>query len=197
MDELRAPATGLATSLPRLQTAERERTGISSLKVGYNKVFGYYLEVTRANLSRVPERFIRKQTLANAERYFTLELKKWEEKVFDAADRIARLEQTLFLRVRGELSFAVPRIQEASRRVGELDVLATLAEVAEKRGYVRPDVTTGFGLRIVAGRHPVVETMMPREDFIPNDLELDEEGRIVILTGPNMAGRVQCCARSA
>ena len=189
VDELRGTRDGARDFIARLQTAERERTGISSLKVGYNKVFGYYLEVTRANLSRVPERFIRKQTLANAERYFTLELKKWEEKVFDADDRITRLEQTLFLRVRGELSFAVPRIQEASRRVAELDVLATLAEVAEKRGYVRPDVTTEFGLRIVAGRHPVVETMMPREDFIPNDLELDEEGRIVILTGPNMAGK--------
>ena len=189
VDELRGTRDGARDFIARLQTAEREQTGISSLKVGYNKVFGYYLEVTRANLSRVPERFIRKQTLANAERYFTLELKQWEEKVFDADDRIARLEQALFLRVRGELAFAVPRIQEASRRVGELDVLATLAEVAEKRGYVRPEVTTGFGLRIVAGRHPVVETMMPREDFIPNDLELDEEGRIVILTGPNMAGK--------
>ncbi|MXW17467.1 MAG: DNA mismatch repair protein MutS [Gemmatimonadetes bacterium] len=189
VDELRAVRDGARDFIARLQTSERERTGISSLKVGFNKVFGYYLEVTRANLSRVPERFIRKQTLANAERYFTLELKEWEEKVFDADDRIARLEQTLFLRVRGELSFAVPRIQEASRRVAELDVLTTLAEVAEKRGYVRPEVTTDFDLRIEAGRHPVVETMMPREEFIPNDLELDEEGRIVILTGPNMAGK--------
>ena len=189
LDELRGVRDGARDFIARLQTTERELTGISSLKIGYNKVFGYYLEVTRANLSRVPERFIRKQTLANAERYFTLELKEWEEKVFDADDRIARLEQTLFLRVRGELAFAVGRIQEASRRVAELDVLAALAETAEKRGYVRPEVTTGFGLRIVAGRHPVVETMMPREEFIPNDLELDEEGRIVILTGPNMAGK--------
>ena len=189
LDELRGVRDGARDFIARLQTTERELTGISSLKVGFNKVFGYYLEVTRANLSRVPERFIRKQTLANAERYFTLELKEWEEKVFDADDRISRLEQTLFLRVRGELAFAVGRIQEASRRVAELDVLATLAETAEKRGYVRPEVTTGFGLRIVGGRHPVVETMMPREEFIPNDLELDEEGRIVILTGPNMAGK--------
>ena len=189
LDELRSIRDGARDFIARLQTSERERTGISSLKVGYNKVFGYYLEVTRANLSRVPERFIRKQTLSNAERYFTLELKEWEEKVFDADDRIARLEQSLFLRVRGELAFAVGRIQEVGRRVAELDVLATLAEVAERRGYVRPEVTTGFGLHIVAGRHPVVETMMPREEFIPNDLELNEEGRIVILTGPNMAGK--------
>jgi len=189
LDELRTIRDGARDFIVRLQASERERTGISSLKVGFNKVFGYYLEVTRANLPRVPERFIRKQTLANAERYFTLELKEWEEKVFDADDRIARLEQTLFLRLRGELAFAVGRIQEASQRVAELDVLAALAETAEKRGYVRPEVTTDFGLRIEGGRHPVVETMMPREEFIPNDLELDREGRIVILTGPNMAGK--------
>ena len=189
VDELRALRDGARDFIARLQATERERTGISSLKVGYNKVFGYYLEVTRANLSRVPEHFIRKQTLTNAERYFTLELKEWEEKVFDADDGLARLEQTLFLRVRGELAFAVPRIQEAGRRVAEVDVLAALAEVAEKRGYARPEVNSEFGMRIAAGRHPVVETMMPREDFIPNDLELDEDGRIVILTGPNMAGK--------
>ena len=189
LDQLRALRDGARDFIARLQARERERTGIASLKVGFNKVFGYYLEVTRANLSRVPDYFIRKQTLANAERYFTLELKEWEEKVFDAEDRIARLEQTLFLRIRAELALAVPRIQEAGRRIAALDVMATLAEVAERRGYVRPEVTTGFGLHIVAGRHPVVETMMPREDFIPNDLELDEDGRIVILTGPNMAGK--------
>jgi len=189
LDELRSLRDGARDFIVRLQASERERTGIASLKVGFNKVFGYYLEVTRANLSKVPDDFIRKQTLANAERYFTLELKEWEEKVFDAEDRIARLEQTLFLRVRAELALAVPRIQEAGRRIAALDVIAALAEVAEARGYVRPRVTTGFELRIVAGRHPVVETMMPREDFIPNDLALDEHGRIVILTGPNMAGK--------
>ena len=189
LDELRTLRDGARDFIAGLQARERERTGIASLKVGFNKVFGYYLEVTRANLARVPEDFIRKQTLANAERYFTLELKEWEEKVFDAEDRIARLEQTLFLRVRAEFALAVPRIQEASRRIAALDVIAALAEVAEGRGYVRPDITSGFDLRIVAGRHPVVETMMPREDFIPNDLALDEDGRIVILTGPNMAGK--------
>ena len=189
LDGLRKLRDGARDFIARLQARERDRTGISSLKVGFNKVFGYYLEVTRANLSRVPEDFIRKQTLANAERYFTLELKEWEEKVFDAEDRIARLEHTLFLRVRAELALAVSRIQKAGRRVAALDVMATLAEVAEVRGYVRPEVTNGFDLRIVGGRHPVVETMMPREDFIPNDLELDEDGRIVILTGPNMAGK--------
>ena len=189
LDELRAVRDGAREFIAGLQVSERERTGIASLKVGYNKVFGYYLEVTNPNLSRVPEHFIRKQTLTGAERYFTPELKQWEEKVLDAADRIARLEQTLFLRVRGELSYSVPRIQRTSQRIAILDVLLSMAEVAEARGYVRPEVTTGFGLSVVAGRHPVVETMMPREDFIPNDLHLDADGRIVILTGPNMAGK--------
>jgi len=189
LDELRALRDGAREFIAGLQARERERTGIASLKVGYNKVFGYYLEVTKANLERVPEHFIRKQTLTGAERYFTPELKEWEEKVFGAEEKIGRLEQTLFLRVRGELALAVKRIQEAGRRIAVLDVIAGLARVAEVRGYVRPEVTTEFHIDIRAGRHPVVETMMPREDFIPNDLVLDEDGRIVILTGPNMAGK--------
>ena len=189
LDALRDVRNGARDFIARLQARERERTGIASLKVGYNKVFGYYLEATRANLSRVPEHYVRKQTLANAERYFTPELKEWEEKVFGAEDEIARLEQSLFLELRSELAHAVPRIQGTSQRIAALDAMASLAEVAEVRGYVRPEVTTGFGLDITAGRHPVVETMMPREDFIPNDLRLDGDGRIVILTGPNMAGK--------
>ena len=189
LDELRALRDGARDFIAGLQARERERTGIASLKVGYNKVFGYYLEVTKANLDRVPEHYIRKQTLTGAERYFTPELKEWEEKVFGAEEKIGRLEQNLFLRVRGELALAVTRIQEAGRRIAVLDAVAGLAQVAEARGYVCPDVTTEFGIDIEAGRHPVVETMMPREDFIPNDLALDEDGRIVILTGPNMAGK--------
>ena len=157
--------------------------------MGYNKVFGYYLEVTKPNLSRVPEHFVRKQTLSNAERFFTPQLKAWEEKILGAEEKIARLEQSLFLRLRAELAFAVPRIQETSRRIAALDVLTAFAQVAERHGYVRPGVGTGYVLDIAAGRHPVVETMMPPSDFIPNDLRLDEEGRIVILTGPNMAGK--------
>ena len=189
LDELRELRDNAEDFIAALQARERERTGIASLKVGQNKVFGYYLEVTHANRSRVPGHFVRKQTLANAERYFTPELKEWEEKVFDAEDRIAHLERSLFLRVRGELALAVPRVQETSRRIATLDALASLAEAADRNGYVRPEVTTGFTLDIVAGRHPVVETMMPRNDFIPNDLRLDRDARIAILTGPNMAGK--------
>jgi DNA mismatch repair protein MutS len=189
LDELRATRDGARDFIANLQTRERERTGISSLKVGFNKVFGYYLEVTRANLDRVPEEYVRKQTLANGERYFTSELKEWEEKVFGAEDRILSVETRLFGELRQAVGREVARIQETASRLAQADVLAALAEVAERKQYVKPEVHTGFGLDVRAGRHPVVETMMPTEDFIPNDLRLDEDGRIVILTGPNMAGK--------
>jgi DNA mismatch repair protein MutS len=189
LDELRGLRDGARDFIASLQVRERERTGIGSLKVGFNKVFGYYLEVTKKNLDRVPDDYVRKQTLTNGERYFTPELKEWEEKVFDAEDQIGHLEAKLFARVREQVSDAVSRLQDAGARTAALDVLATLAQVAVRQAYVRPEVHTGFDMELRAGRHPVVETMMPREDFIPNDLVLDDAGRIVVLTGPNMAGK--------
>ncbi|HUF75734.1 MAG TPA: DNA mismatch repair protein MutS [Longimicrobiales bacterium] len=189
LDHIRGVRDGARDFIAALQARERERTGIGSIKVGFNKVFGYYLEVTKANLAKVPDDYVRKQTLANGERYFTPELKEWEEKVFGAEDGILRLEAELFGGVRDTVAEAVARIQDAGARVATLDVLATLAEVGVRRGYVRPEVHTGFELRVREGRHPVVETMMPREEFIPNDIVLDERGRVVILTGPNMAGK--------
>ncbi|HSG07061.1 MAG TPA: DNA mismatch repair protein MutS [Longimicrobiales bacterium] len=189
LDDLREVRDGAVDFIAGLQTRERERTGISSLKVGFNKVFGYYLEVTKSNLDKVPDDFIRKQTLANGERYFTPELKAWEEKVFGAEDRIGQLEGELFGRIRAQVASEVTRLQDAGSRVAAVDVLTTFAQVAERLGYVRPEVHTGFDLEVRAGRHPVVETMMPREEFIPNDLVLDENGWIVVLTGPNMAGK--------
>ncbi len=189
LDELRTVRDGARDFIASLQTRERERTGIGSLKVGYNRVFGYYLEVTHANLERVPDDYVRKQTLSNAERYFTPELKEWEEKVTGAEERILALESRLFGELRAGVAAEVARVQETGARLGTLDVLATLAQVAVRRRYARPEVHTGFALELEASRHPVVETMMPREAFIPNDLRLDEEGRIVILTGPNMAGK--------
>ena len=189
LDELRTVRDGARDFIASLQARERKRTGIGSLKVGFNKVFGYYLEITRANVGRVPEEYVRKQTLANAERYFTPELKQWEEKVFGAEDKILSLESTLFGELRKDVGAEVGRVQEAGGRAAALDVLSALAEVAVRRGYVRPDVHTGFDLDVSAGRHPVVETMMPTEGFIPNDIVLDENKRMVILTGPNMAGK--------
>ena len=189
LDELRAARDGARDFIASLQSRERERTGIGSLKVGFNKVFGYYLEITRANAGRAPDDYVRKQTLANAERYFTPELKQWEEKVFGAEDRILHLEGALFGELRQKVAAEVGRVQEAGARAAALDVLAALAEVAVRRCYVRPEVHTAFDLDIRAGRHPVVETMIPAESFIPNDVVLDEAKRMVILTGPNMAGK--------
>ncbi len=190
LDELREVRDGARDFIASLQARERERTGIGSLKVGFNKVFGYYLEVTKANLDKVPDDYIRKQTLSNAERYFTPELKEWEEKVLGAEEEIEALEARLFGDVRREVAREMERLQETAGRIAALDVLSALSRVAERRGYVRPEVHTGFDLEIRAGRHPVVETMMPAEEFIPNDLTLDgETGAIVILTGPNMSGK--------
>ena len=189
LDELRATRDGAVDWIARLQAQERENTGIDSLKVGYNKVFGYYIEVTRSNLARVPERYDRKQTLANAERFITPELKEWEAKVFDAETRIAEVEADLFRELRERLADQVSRIQDAAERLAELDVHASLAESAERDRYVRPEVTDQFGLQIGAGRHPVVEQRIAREDFIPNDIALDLDEFVMVLTGPNMAGK--------
>jgi DNA mismatch repair protein MutS len=189
LDGLRAVRAGAVDWIARLQAREREATGIGSLKVGFNRVFGYFLEVTRTHAGRVPEHYVRKQTLANAERYYTPELKEWEEKVLGAEERMAALEQRLFSGLRERLAPEVPALQRLADHVAALDVLGALAEVAERRGFTRPDVDDGRVLEIRGGRHAVVETMMPREAFIPNDVVLDAERRVMILTGPNMAGK--------
>ena len=189
LDELRSIRDGAVDFIARLQASEREQTGIGTLKVGFNRVFGYYLEVTRRESERVPAHYHRKQTLANAERYYTAELKEWEEKVLGAEERIGALEQRLFAELREMVAREVPRIQRVADHVASLDVLAALAEVAVRRDFVRPQVDDGFALEIRGGRHPVVETMMPREEFIPNDVKLDTDARVMILTGPNLAGK--------
>ncbi|HET7552615.1 MAG TPA: DNA mismatch repair protein MutS [Gemmatimonadaceae bacterium] len=189
LDELRALRRGGKDAIARIQTIERERTGIGSLKVGYNKVFGYFISVTNSNRHLVPEHYQRRQTLSSEERYVTPELKEYEEKVLTAAERIEMKEREIFESLRSRTGRAVERLQCAASIIAQLDVLATLAEVAEHEGYVRPEMHDGFELEIVGGRHPVVERMMPREKFIPNDLLLTDDARMVILTGPNMAGK--------
>ncbi len=189
LDDLRSTREHAVDFIAELQARERERTGIGSLKVGYNRVFGYYLEVTKTHLDRVPDDYHRKQTLTNAERYFTPELKEWEDKVVGAEEAIARLEAELFREVREGLAQEVGRLQGAADRVARADVLSSLAEVAVREGYARPDVDDGYRLEIRGGRHPVVERMMSREAFIPNDVVLDRDTRVMILTGPNMAGK--------
>ncbi|MGI8496192.1 MAG: DNA mismatch repair protein MutS [Gemmatimonadaceae bacterium] len=189
LDDLRALRDGGKDRIAAIQTEERARTGIPSLKVGYNRVFGYFISVTNANRHLVPPNYQRRQTLAGEERYVTPELKEYEERVLTAAERIETRERMLFEALRARIGSSIARLQHIAGLVGQLDVLATFAEVAEREGYSRPEISEDFTLEIVAGRHPVVERMMPREKFIPNDLTLELATRMIILTGPNMAGK--------
>jgi len=189
LDALRELRDGGRDAIARIQSDERTRTGITSLKVGFNKVFGYYIEVTKSNLHLVPTDYQRRQTITNGERFVTPALKEHEERVLSAAERIEARERELFEQVRAAAGREVARLQGIARVVAELDVLATFADVAAREGYTRPTITDEFDLDIVAGRHPVVERMMPRDKFIPNDLHLVQDARMIILTGPNMAGK--------
>ncbi|HZS62612.1 MAG TPA: DNA mismatch repair protein MutS [Gemmatimonadaceae bacterium] len=189
VDELRTLRDGGKDAIADIQAAERARTGISSLKVGYNRVFGYYIEITNANKDAVPADYQRRQTLTGAERYVTPALKEYEERVLTAAERLEVRERELFESLRASTGAQVSRLQHIARRVAELDVVSTFAEVAERERFVRPVVTDDLEIDIVGGRHPVVERMMPREQFIPNDVRLSTAERVIILTGPNMAGK--------
>jgi DNA mismatch repair protein MutS len=172
-----------------LQARERERTGIASLKVGYNKVFGYYLEITNAHRARIPADYERRQTLSGAERYVTPELKDYEARVLGAEERVALRETVVLDALRRTVADAIARVQATAGVLARLDVWAALADGAVRDGYVRPDVNDGMVLHLEGCRHPVVERMMPREAFIPNDVHLDDAGRVILLTGPNMAGK--------
>jgi len=173
-----------------LQAELRAATGIGSLKVGFNKVFGYYIEVTRAHLDKVPEHFIRKQTLAGSERYFTPELKEKEAAILGAEERALKREQELFQELRSRVADWSGPLMVCARALAALDVLAGLARLARSRNYVRPHLALEGALEIQGGRHPVVETMMPEGEFVPNDIHLDmEQQQVIIITGPNMAGK--------
>ncbi|MFZ5824366.1 MAG: DNA mismatch repair protein MutS [Bacillota bacterium] len=190
VDRLRKAAREGKSWIAALESRERERTGIRSLKVGYNKVFGYYLAVTNANRSMVPDDYIRKQTLANEERYITPELKELEETVLGSDEKLMALEYDLFLGIRQQVASQVSRIQDSARAVAELDVLAAFAEVAALYGYVRPLIDTSTRLELKDARHPVLERVMAEGSFVPNDTYLDtEENRLVLITGPNMGGK--------
>ncbi|GAB4269593.1 MAG: DNA mismatch repair protein MutS [Deferrisomatales bacterium] len=189
IDELRAIQRDGRGWIARLQASERERTGIGSLKIGFNKVFGYYIEVTRANLAAVPPEYERRQTLANAERFVTPELKEMEAKVLGAEDRARSREYERFVALREEVAAYVDRLHETARVLAVVDVLAALAELAVERGYVRPHVHAGYELDIRGGRHPVVEATLTGERFVPNDVGFDDGRRLLIITGPNMAGK--------
>ena len=189
LDELRAVASGGKDAIAALQAQERARTGITSLKVGYNRVFGYYIEITNANKHLVPDDYQRRQTLTGAERYVTPALKEFEEKVLHATERTEELERQLFEDLRAQTAAEIARLQRVAGTLAQLGVLAALADVAAREGYVRPEMSDDFALEITGGRHPVVERMMPRDQFIPNDVALTADARMIILTGPNMAGK--------
>jgi DNA mismatch repair protein MutS len=172
-----------------LERKERERTGIKSLKVGYNKVFGYYIEITTPNLPQTPAEYIRKQTLTNAERFITPELKEYESLILNAEERIVELETTLFKEVCAQIAGAAPRLLATARAIAEMDVYAALAEVAMRYRYARPQLNNADAIHIVAGRHPVVELALRDEPFVPNDVTLSKEELIHIITGPNMSGK--------
>ncbi len=190
VDELRKARTEGKGWIAALESKERERTGIESLKVRYNQVFGYYIEITKANLSKVPADYMRKQTLVNAERFMTMELKDLEEKVLGAESKLLAREDELFVRLRERVAEEVPRLQAVAQALATLDVLTSLAEIASLNRYVRPTIDETGLLRIREGRHPVVERLSPDLTFVPNDTLLDTDGnRLLILTGPNMAGK--------
>jgi DNA mismatch repair protein MutS len=190
LDALRTSSHQDREWIAGLEQAERERTGIKSLKVGFNRVFGYYLEVSRANAGLVPAHYQRKQTLVGAERYITPELKEYESKVLSADERIAELEGQVFGQTLSKVATDASAIRAAAQTLARLDVFASLAEAAVRRNYVRPDLDDGTTLEIIGGRHPIVESTVDPGDFVPNDTMLDtSDHQMVILTGPNMAGK--------
>ncbi len=190
VDRLRRAKSEGKDWLINLETTEREKTGIKNLKIRYNKVFGYYLEVTNSFKNMVPDYYIRKQTLANAERYIIPELKDLEDTILGAEDKLYALEYELYSEIRNKIATEIMRIQQTANAISKLDVIASLAVVAEKNNYVRPKINEKGVIDIKEGRHPVVEKMIPNDLFISNDTYLDDKkNRISIITGPNMAGK--------
>jgi DNA mismatch repair protein MutS len=189
LDELREAARGGKSWIAKFQAEEVRRTGIPNLKVGFNKVFGYYIEITHAQGSKVPPDYVRKQTVKNAERYITPELKEYEDKVLRAEDRACELEYELFTTLRDRVAAEAPRLVQAGSVLAQIDVLSALAELAARQGYCRPEIVDEPVLEIEHGRHPVLDVIMPPGEFVPNDLELGSEATILLITGPNMAGK--------
>jgi DNA mismatch repair protein MutS len=188
LDELRQLRSHGKQTLARIEKRERGRTGIGSLKVRYNKVFGYYIEVSKAKLEAVPDDYIRKQTLVAAERFITPELKEYEEKILTAEERIAALESQLFEALRQRVASQAARVRRTAAAIATIDVLSSLSEVAVSSQYTKPRFHDGFEMQVLQGRHPVIEATLT-EPFVPNDLELDDDHHLIILTGPNMGGK--------
>ena len=189
-DKLRDIMAGGSGTIAAIEASEKERTGIRTLKIGYNRVFGYYIEVSKSFMDQVPPEYIRKQTLANCERYITQELKELETQVLTAKDRLTALEYQIFTQLREHLAAQASRVQQSAAAVAAADCLCALANVAVQRGYCRPEITLGPELEIIDGRHPVVEVVLKDALFVPNDTSLgSEDSQVAIITGPNMAGK--------
>ncbi|MBY6036010.1 DNA mismatch repair protein MutS [Fictibacillus nanhaiensis] len=190
LDEYKDASLNGKEWIAALEQQEKMSTGIKSLKIGFNKIFGYYIEVTKSNLSMVPvERYERKQTLANAERYVTPELKEKERVILEAEDKITELEYSLFLEVREYVKQFIPGLQQLAGVLSELDVIQSFASISEQYHYVRPEVSENGNVNIVGGRHPVVEKVMDAQEYVPNDIVLNRERNMLLITGPNMAGK--------
>ena len=190
IDKLKTATTEGKNWIVNLEAEEREKTGIKNLKVGFNKVFGYFIEVTKSYLSQVPDRYIRKQTLTNAERYITEDLKSLENQILGAEEKVVNLEYNAFIEIREEIAKNIKRLQSTAMAVSELDVLTSFAQVAEDLNYCMPQVDNSGIIDIKAGRHPVIEKMLGAGSFVDNDTYLDkDENRLSIITGPNMAGK--------
>ena len=191
VDNLRTAKLHGKEWIAALENREREFTGIKSLKVGYNKVFGYYIEISKANYSSIPEgRYIRKQTLANAERYITQELKEMEEKILGAEEKLISLEYNLFIEIREAIEKEIPRLKHSARIIGNLDALSTLSLIALENDYVKPSINEEGIIEIQEGRHPVVEKVIGNGEFVSNDTTLNtKDNRLLLITGPNMAGK--------
>jgi DNA mismatch repair protein MutS len=190
VDKYRAVISGAETLLLDIENREREATGIKNLKVGYNRIFGYYIEVTKSGLSAVPEGYIRRQTLANAERFVTEELKTAETRFLTASDRINALEYDIFREIRDFCAKQTARIQKTAEAIAALDVICSFAAVSIKNRYVKPEISVDGVIDIRAGRHPSLELLQKTEIYVPNDIYLDEgDNRMYIITGPNMSGK--------
>ncbi len=189
LDELRDISNHGKDYILKIETEEREKTGIKGLKIKYNKVFGYFIEITKANIENVPDYYIRKQTLANAERYIVPELKTYEEKVLNAKTRIETLEYYLFKELTNEIKEYRESLQDLGYKIGYLDVITNLSHVAIKNGYIKPEITEESTLEILGGRHPIIEKLIPAGEFVKNKVILDDKKNFIVLTGPNMSGK--------
>ena len=189
LDELRRISKLGKDFILDIEQREKERTGINSLKIKYNKVFGYFIEITKANQHLVPQDYIRKQTLVNSERYIVPDLKEYEEKVITAKSKIEALEYEIFKKLTAEIKVQIESLYRLANRIANIDIITDFAHIATKNSYVKPEITEDNSLEIRGGRHPIVEKLIPAGDYVKNDVVLDDEKNLIILTGPNMSGK--------